>query len=106
MAGGDHRVRTGLARESVRSSDSLWACGSVCSDRRHSRGAREGRMRPAEAMNKPRITQSTPSGEQLAEVTPLRQDQPTEVNPTVPAPEPARSDLDAVAELADAHRQI
>jgi MoxR-like ATPase len=56
-----------------------------------------------------RTTNPTPvGGEQLAEVTPLRQEQPTEVNPTVTvhdAPSP-RSDLDAVAELADAHAQI
>jgi MoxR-like ATPase len=54
----------------------------------------------------------------ITPITPLRQEQPTEVNPTVPAPaSPAsidevptgpaqRTDLDAVAELADAHAQI
>jgi MoxR-like ATPase len=59
----------------------------------------------------------------LSEITPLRQEQQTEVNPVVPAPaspaSPAsiddiptgpaaqtKSDLEAVAELADAHKQI
>jgi len=54
------------------------------------------------------------TGEHLAEVTPLRQAADTEVSPVVPQPpepdqEPAplkKSDLDAVAELADAHKQI
>jgi len=54
-----------------------------------------------------------PSEPKLAEVTPLRQEQPTEVNPVVPPSVedvptgPAqKNDLDAVAELAEAHRQI
>jgi MoxR-like ATPase len=46
--------------------------------------------------------------------TPLRQPQDTEVSPVVPSqpeetpaePPPKKTDLDAVAELADAHRQI
>src|SRR6476619_952576 len=56
----------------------------------------------------------------VSDITPiLRQEQPTEVNPVVPAaevtaveavpvssPSQVRSDLDAVAELAVAHRQI
>jgi MoxR-like ATPase len=58
---------------------------------------------------------SRTDGPKLAEVTPLRQEQPTDVNPVVPSsPDEAatgptaqvRNDLDAVAELADAHRQI
>ena len=40
-----------------------------------------------------------------ADITPIRQEQETEVNPTVPGA-PAHGDLDAVAELADAHAQI
>src|SRR5687768_1358873 len=72
---------------------------------------------------------SRPDGPQLAQVTRLRDEQPTEVNPVVAAPRsvPAafgdeegatrsegvqasathvKSDLDAVAELAAAHQQI
>src|SRR5829696_1336710 len=58
---------------------------------------------------------SRTDGPKLAEVTPLRQEQPTEVNPVVPASgdevatgptAQVRNDLDAVAELADAHKQI
>jgi len=63
---------------------------------------------------------SRTDGPKLAEVTPLRQEQPTEVNPVVPHPQVSaedaqtgptsqvqtKSDLDAVAELADAHKQI
>ncbi|HEY1550537.1 MAG TPA: hypothetical protein VGG28_22065, partial [Kofleriaceae bacterium] len=41
-----------------------------------------------------------------SEITPLRQEQPTEVNPTVVVTEAAKSDLDAVAELAVAHAEI
>src|SRR5512141_3255848 len=48
-----------------------------------------------------------------ADITPIRHEQQTEVNPTVPpavedvATGPAqRNDLDAVAELAEAHAQI
>jgi len=55
--------------------------------------------------------------ENVTPITPLRLEQPTEVNPVVPAPEmerdglrPARgdekNDLEAVAELAEAHAQI
>ncbi len=67
---------------------------------------------------KPSRTPTNPAIEpQLAEVTPLRHEQRneqrTEVNPTVPATVedvptgPAlKTDLDAVAELADAHAQI
>src|SRR5215207_9276123 len=58
---------------------------------------------------------SRTDGPKLAEVTPLRQEQATEVNPVVPASAEdavtgptaqVRNDLDAVAELADAHKQI
>src|SRR6188768_3970944 len=58
---------------------------------------------------------SRTDGPKLAEVTPLRQEQPTEVNPVVPPSQDeistgpsaqVRNDLDAVAELADAHSQI
>ena len=52
----------------------------------------------------------------ITPITQLRQEQPTEVNPVVPgeladvqsgpSPSQTRSDLDAVAELADAHKQI
>ena len=38
-----------------------------------------------------------------ADVTPIRQEQPTEVNPVVPSD---KTDLEAVAELAEAHAQI
>ncbi len=44
-----------------------------------------------------------------ADITPIRQEQATEVNPVVPASveePPQKTDLDAVAELAEAHRQI
>jgi len=44
-----------------------------------------------------------------ADITPIRQDQPTEVNPVVASPEAEpdpRTDLDAVADLAAAHREI
>jgi MoxR-like ATPase len=53
-------------------------------------------------------SRTTTNDNPLAEVTPLRQEQKTEVNPTVTITDqpPARSDLDAVAELADAHAQI
>ena len=49
--------------------------------------------------------------ENVTPISPLRIEQKTEVNPTVPAEEatPAptpRSDLEAVAELAEAHAQI
>src|SRR4051812_474927 len=58
------------------------------------------------------------SSETITPISPLRLEQPTEVNPTVPAAEEAtpapgpapgplpKSDLEAVAELADAHAQI
>lgn len=50
----------------------------------------------------------------ITPITQLRQEQPTEVNPVVPGEltdvhagaNPTKSDLDAVAELADAHKQI
>src|SRR5689334_6503641 len=65
-------------------------------------------MKPSRTPTNP-IVEAPP----LAEVTPLRQEQRTEVNPTVPASiediptgPAARNDLDAVAELADAHAQI
>jgi MoxR-like ATPase len=43
-----------------------------------------------------------------ADITPIRQDQATEVNPVVPEPGPVdeKTDLQAVAELAEAHAQI
>jgi MoxR-like ATPase len=41
-----------------------------------------------------------------ADITPIRQEQQTEVNPVVPSSAEEKSDLDAVAELAEAHKQI
>src|SRR5690242_16542682 len=106
MAGGDRRLRTSLAREPVRSANSLWPCRGILPDSRPPSRARAQRLRPAEAMK--------PSPDpKLAEVTPLRGEARTEVNPTVPvhvpddaATGPVRSDLDAVGELAEAHAQI
>jgi MoxR-like ATPase len=70
----------------------------------------------------PKLAELPPSGEparaessrdRTPSVTPLRQEQRTEVNPTIPALAPEdeptsviRSDLDAVGELAEAHAQI
>ncbi len=50
------------------------------------------------------------SSETITPIAPLRLEQPTEVNPTVPEPvapsSSEKSDLDAVEELAEAHAQI
>src|SRR5690349_7099218 len=95
MAGGDLRLRTSTSRESIRSSDPLRPCRGVCSYLGPTRDPGARSLRSAEKVMKP------------ADVTLLRQDQPTEVNPTVPhMGEPAKSDLEAVAELAEAHAQI
>src|SRR2546421_29069 len=92
MARGDLRLRASVAREPVRSSDPLRPRRGVCSYVGPEGRAGARRLRSAQDTMKP------------ADITPIRQEQATEVNPTVP--EPAKSDLDAVAELAEAHAQI
>src|SRR5690349_22677431 len=112
MGRGHRGVRASTSRESVRSNYSLWPCRGVLSDIRYSSDARARRLRPAETMKPSRTL--TPTEPKLVSVT------DTQVTAVVPPPsegdgfplanEPAepvkKSDLDAVAELADAHDQI